>query len=146
MVGRTGSAGFHKKWDPPNAARNSEKRKAWMGWCPKVKKIYLFFNPKPRSLALSLSLFMALDWRRLFWFLWCRLREPLLKLCSEYHREREREKSSSRNDYFFRYLDRIDECGQSMIMACATAGLPQGLPSHLREYYVILSCRCSRNF
>jgi hypothetical protein len=43
-------------------------------------------------------------------------------------------------------LDRIGECGQSMIMACAAAGLPQGLPSHLREYYVVLSYRCSGSF
>ncbi len=41
-----------------------------------------------RSLALFLFFFMALDWQRSFWFLWCRLREPLLKLCSKYQRER----------------------------------------------------------
>jgi hypothetical protein len=47
---------------------------------------------------------------------------------------------------FFRFLDCIGECGQSMIMACVAGGLPQGLPSHLREYYVVLSCGCSGSF
>ncbi len=62
-------------------------------------------------------------------------------------RERERERRAVAGmSVFFRFLDRIDECGRSMIMACAVAGLPQGLPSHLREYYVVLSCRCLGSF
>ncbi len=83
---------------------------------------------------------------------------PLLKLCIKYHqhsrarkeektRERERERERERaaaaaaavgRSIFLPHLDRIGECGRSMMMACAAAGLPQGLPSHFREYYVVL--------